>query len=246
MAVFFSGLGRMSYRAEWLAAVLACGPDALLSHHAAAALWDLRPIPQGKIDVTAPVKRTHKGVRCHVARTMPDGTIIDGAPVTSLERTYLDYAEQATERQLIAALEAGQRQNVLDLRKLRRCMDASPGRQGLKPLAAAIAQLTDHPQWTQSELENEFLHLLRAHHLPEPRLNVLVLGELVDCAWPEQKVIVELDGYAFHSARRTFEADRKRDIKLQKAGWSVLRFTHRRVRSEPATVIADVRHMLAR
>jgi very-short-patch-repair endonuclease len=243
--VFFVGQGPLTHRSSFMAAVLACGPEAVISHHAAAALHDLRPLPQGAIDVTAPNSHRRTGVRCHVSSVPPTHrTRIDRIPVTSLERTYLDYAEQSTPRQLTAALEAGDRRNILDLRTLRSVIDSSNGRRGTKPLRAAIAALTDDPAWTQSPLEDRFLELIRRTDLPPPRANVLIEGHLVDFAWPEHRLIVELDGFAFHTGHEAFEDDRKRDTELQKKGWRVLRITYRRLHGDPAGVIADVRHML--
>lgn len=243
--VFFVGQGPLTFRSRFMAAVLACGRAAVLSHHAAAFLWDLRPLPQGAIDVTAPNGHRRTGIRCHVSSVpAPHRTRIDRIPVTSLERTYLDYAEQATSRQLKAALEAGDRRNLLDLRTLQSVIDNSNGRRGTKPLRSAIAALTDDPAWTQSPLEDLFLELIRRSDLPPPRANVLVEGALVDFVWPEQKVIVEIDGFGFHTTHEAFENDRRRDTELQKRGWRVLRITYRRLHEEPDAVIADVRHML--
>lgn len=248
--VYAVGHRRLTIKGQFMAAVLACGrtEPVVLSHHAAAALWDLRPNPQGRIDVTAPGKHTHRGVRCHISRRLPDGdrTIIDGIPVTGLERTALDYAEQATPRQLRLALEAAQRRGILHHRKLTELLDRSPGRRGVKPLRAAIAELSDEPLWTQSELEDRFLELIRGARLPVPRTNIVVEGFLVDCAWPEQRLVAELDGYAYHRSRDAFEGDRRRDVALQKAGWPVIRITYRRLHDEPTAVIDDVRAMLAR
>ncbi|HEY2319071.1 MAG TPA: DUF559 domain-containing protein [Solirubrobacteraceae bacterium] len=243
--VFAVGHRVLTYRGRWMAAVLACGPEAVISHHAAAALHDLRPLPQGAIDVTAPTHRRHEGIRTHISRIARDGrTEIDHIPVTSLERTYLDYAEQATPRQLSAALEAAERRDLLDLRRLRLVIDHSPGRRGLKPLGAALAQLTGDPAWTQSALEEQFLELIRHSEIPLPRANVLVHGVLVDFVWPQQKVIVEIDGFAFHATREAFENDRRRDAELQKRGWRVLRITYRRLHEEPGAVLADLGEML--
>jgi very-short-patch-repair endonuclease len=243
--VYAVGHRRLSYRGRWMAAVLACGPEALLSHHAAAALWDLRPIPQGQTDVTAPVRRTHDGVRCHVSSVpAQDRTTIDGIAVTGLERTYLDYAERATPRQLTEALEAGQRRNIFDFRKLQSLIDRSPGRKALKRLKTAIAQLTDNPEWTQSKLERDFRHLIRTAPLPKPSMNVVVEGEPVDCAWNDQKLVLELDGYGYHNTKRSFEDDRRRDAKLQLRGWRVIRVTYDRLQADGPQVVADVRRML--
>lgn len=244
--VFAVGHAQVSIKGQWMAAVLACGPDAVLSHAAAAALRDLRRIPQGQIDITAPGPRKHEGIRCHVSRSLPapDRTVIDGIPVTGLARTYLDYAEQATPRQLREALEAGQRQNVLDGGALHELIARSRGRRGIKPLTAALAELADVPPWLQSKLERDFRELLLSAGIPSPQFNVYVEGELVDCVWRDRRVVAELDGYDFHRDREQFEDDRRRDVKLQKAGWNVLRFTYRRVDTDPAGVLADVHHML--
>jgi very-short-patch-repair endonuclease len=244
--VFAVGHRVLTYRGRWMAAVLACGSEAVLSHHAAAALHQLRPRPQGAVDVTAPTIRSHPDIRAHVSAVPPEQrTRIDRIPATSLERTLLDYAEQATPRQLAAALEAAERRNLLDLRKLHRVIADSFGRRGLRPLRAALAEFDGDPAWTQSELEEAFLELLRATELPCPRTNVIIEGELVDCAWPEHRLIVEIDSYTYHRTRRSFEADRERDAKLQRRGWRVLRITDRRLHADPAGVIADIRAMLA-
>lgn len=236
---------QLTFRGLCMAAALACGPDAVLSHHAAAALHDLRPVPQAAIDVSVPGKRRHKGIRCHVSPVPADQrATVDRIPVTSLERTFLDYAEQATPRQLRNALAEAERRTILDLRAVRLVIDHNRGRRGLKPLTRAMAELTDDPQWTQSPLEELFLELIRASGLPLPRANVLIHGELVDFAWPQHQVIVEVDGFAFHSGHEAFENDRRRDTKLQKLGWRVLRVTDRRLRADPAGVIADVRAIL--
>jgi very-short-patch-repair endonuclease len=244
--VFAVGHRVLTYRGRWMAAVLACGPEAVISHHAAAALHDLRPLPQGAIDVTAPTHRRHEGIRTHISRVARDErTEIDRIPVTSLERTLLDYAEQATPRQLQKALDEAERRTILDLRKLQRSVDRGVGRKGLKLLTAAIANLTDHPAWTQSPAEDLFLDLIRAADLPLPRANVLIHTHLVDFAWPDQKVIVEIDSFRFHSTREAFEDDRERDVDLQKLGWRVLRITDRRLHEDPAGVIRDVKEMLS-
>lgn len=244
--VFAVGHPRITLKGHYMAAVLAGGPEAVLSHHAAAALWDLRPSPQSRIDITTPGKRDHKGIRCHIS-PLPARyrTTIDAIPVTTLYRTYIDYAESANERQIRAALEEGQRRGILDFRRLHQAIDDHPGRRGLKPLRASMQDLADDPPWLASDLEREFAELLRASGLPAPSHNVIVEGELVDCAWPAQRVIVELDGYGFHRGRHAFEADRRRDIKLQAAGWRVIRITYRRIRDDGPAVMEEIRRLLA-
>ncbi|MGA2009749.1 MAG: DUF559 domain-containing protein [Solirubrobacteraceae bacterium] len=242
--VYAVGHTRLTTRGRWMAAVLACGPEAVLSHHAAAALWDLRPGPQVHVDVSAPVRRTHRGVRCHVAAVpASDRTEIDGIPVTTLERTLLDYAEVSRERHLHAALESAERRELLDGRRLHALMQRSAGRRGIKPLRAALAA-NERPLWTQSELERRFIELIRAAGLPEPETNVLIEGFLVDCVWRAEKLVVELDSWTYHRTRRSFESDRRRDAALQGSRFRILRITDERIRDESGAVVADVRHLL--
>ena len=119
-AVYAVGHTRLTAKGRWMAAVLACGRGAVLSHGDAAALHDLRQVGSGAVDVTSPGKHELKGVRCHEAgRLHPDDcTVVDAIPVTDLARTYLDIAELLTHARLIDALEAGQRQNKLDVAAL--------------------------------------------------------------------------------------------------------------------------------
>jgi very-short-patch-repair endonuclease len=170
--------------------------------------------------------------------------VIDGIPVTSLERTLLDYAEISLPRQLTAALEAAQRKEILDARKLNELMAHSPGRHGIKPLKEAIAQLDDEVPWTQSRGERRLLEIVRAAGLPPPRCNALVEGERVDAVWERERVIVEVDGYGYHRGRRQFGVDRRRDRKLQLAGYQVFRYTYDDLDHHARTVAAEIREAL--
>jgi very-short-patch-repair endonuclease len=244
--VYAVGYRRLSPRGWWLAAVLACGPDAVLSHRAAIALWDLRPRVPGPVDVTVGrTRHSRQGIRVHSVRTLDEADIAtrDGIPVTSLHRTLLDYAEVARTQQLRLALEEAERRALLDGRALHALMARSPGRRGHRPLRAALSEISD-PPWTQSELERRLLALIRGCGIPEPHCNVVVAGHLVDFHWPAQRLVVEVDGYAFHRSRTAFERDRERDAALQLAGLRVLRVTHRRV-SQPQPLIAQLRALLA-
>jgi very-short-patch-repair endonuclease len=162
--------------------------------------------------------------------------------VTSLPRTLIDYAEVARPQQLRLAIEAAERQALLDARALEELIARSPGRRGCKPLRGALSQFPG-TTWTQSELERRFLATIRDASLPEPHVNVLVAGHLVDFHWPRHRLVVEVDGYEFHRSRRAFESDRERDAALQLAGLRVLRVTHRRV-SQPRPLIDQLRALL--
>ncbi len=229
-----------------MAAVLACGRGAVLSHRDAAALHDLRQIGSGAIDVTSPGKHELKGVRCHEARTLhrDDRRVIDAIPVTSLARTYLDLAEILSRARVVAALEAGQRQNKLDVGALHAVIARNPGRHGIERLTAAITELGDEPPLLQSPAEQAFRELIRNHDLPQPQFNVYVEGELVDAVWPEHRLVVEVDGFGFHRTKRSFAADRRRDRKLVRAGWRVIRFTGDDVTDRPDEVAAELSELL--
>jgi len=248
--VYAVGHPRLTRHGRWMAAVLACGPGAALSHRTALALWDLRPIPSGPVDVIVPAKgrRSRPGVRIHCARALDprDVTTRQGIPVTTVARTLLDYADAGRPQALRLAFEAAERRDALDGRVLDVLLARSPGRRGPGLIREILAEMTDEPPWTQSEFENRFLALVRHAGLPAPQTNVLLHGELVDVYWPEARLVVELDGYEFHRPRARFEDDRRRDAKLTLADIAVVRLTKRRLRREPARVIGEVSAMIAR
>jgi predicted transcriptional regulator of viral defense system len=248
--VYAVGHKRLTTRGRWMAAVLAGGPEAVLSHRAAIALWDLRPVPSGPIDVTVPGRKRHgqNGVRIHnVRRLHPDDrTTLDGIPVTTVHRALLDYAEVAQFQQLRHAIDAAERRELLDGRELERLYARSKGRRGLKPLKEAVAELRGPAPWTQSELERRFLAMIRQAGLPEPQTNKFVEGFLVDLWWPEARLVVEIDGYSFHKDRRKFASDRLQDTKLQLANCMSIRVTQDRMQNEPRALLDDVIRGLAR
>jgi very-short-patch-repair endonuclease len=231
-----------------MAAVLACGPGALLSHRQALSLWDLLAIPSGAIDVTVPGRtgsKGPKGIRIHRSRQLTDGdrTQIDNIPVTSLAWTVVDYAATVHPQRLRSVLDQIERRELpIELDEL---VDRLPNRKGTKAVRAALAEMRGPAPWTQSELEDRFLALIRESGLPEPETNVLVEGVLVDALWRDERLIVEVDGYEFHKGRDRFEGDRRRDAKLQVAGYRVLRVTQQRLDRDAGAVVADIRALLS-
>lgn len=226
-----------------MAAVLACGPDAVLSHRAAAALWDLRAPPAGKFDVTAPGKHSHGGIRCHttsVPLAPQDRTRIDGIPVTSISRTLLDLAAALTHQRLRLTVEAAQRRRVLNVSAIEELLTRCSGHRGTGKLRAVLAELGDEAPWTQSQTERRMFELIREAGLPEPQANVIVEGVLADLYWPQFRLVVELDSYGYHGSKRSFEDDRRRDVKLTVAGIATARFTRDRVFKEPWVVIREL------
>jgi very-short-patch-repair endonuclease len=230
-----------------MAAVLACGEEALLSNRDGAALWGLLPIVGTRVEVTVAGKlRARKGIVLHQVRALhpADRATREGIPVTSLARTLLDIAETEPERTFRQAWDQAERLRRLDLRAVAETCRRSPGRHGLKPLGALVADHTRYTPETKRELEALFFEFCREQHLPLPACNAMVEGFEVDALWPAQRLIVELDSWEFHGNRKAFERDRERDAVLQAAGYRVIRITWRRLVEEPAAVAALLRTML--
>jgi hypothetical protein len=240
--VYAVGHRRVTASGRWMAAVLAYGPGALLSHRSAAALWELMPSARSLIDVTVErQRRAVSGVAVHRTRRLraSDRARQDGIPVTSVMRTLADLADVARPDQLRRAVEEAEARGLFDLRAL----PDLRGRPGRGRLQRLVADYTVPPP-TRSELERRFLGLCREAGLPPPGVNVLVAGILVDAVWEAHRLVVELDGHTYHRTRAAFEEDRRRDTALQVAGYRVVRVTQRRLTEAPGAVLAAVRLLL--
>jgi Transcriptional regulator, AbiEi antitoxin/Protein of unknown function (DUF559) len=246
--VYAVGHPRLTLHGRWMAAVLACGPEALLSHHQAAALYDLRRAPWSPIHVTAPRLRKHAGVECHVASGMRGRprVIVDGIPVTSVERVFLDMATMLGPQPLRSLLEAAQRKGSFEYDRVLYAIERSNGHRGIGALRAALALLGDSAPATRSRLEILFLELVRAAGLPEPSVNVIAVGDVVDFRWPQFNLVVEVDSWEYHRLRRPFEEDKRRGNRMQLAHVIVLRYTDEQLVNEPERVIAELRAAMAR
>ena len=229
-------------RGHWLAAVLACGPQAVLSHRSAAALWGIRDVAQERFDVTLPTSGHHRpGITLHrAALAETDRTTHDHIPTTSLPRTLLDLASLTPLDTVVRALEEAERRRLIDTRPIHELLTRANGHPGGGALQRALSVYEPQATRTKSDLERRFLTLITQAGLPMPTLNTLVEGYEVDALWPEQKLIVELDGFATHRTRAAFERDRKRDAALLAAGHRTLRVTARRLDVEPAAIVAQV------
>ncbi len=221
-----------------MAAVLACGEIAVLSHRSAAALWRIRRAWLGppEVTVTDGRSRGRPGLRVYRTRRLDprETRRREGVPVTSPARTLLDLAGVLPERDLARAVEEAQVLKLATPRELAHV--TGRGRPGSAALRAVL-NLQHEPSLTRSEAELAFLELVRSAGLPDPETNVNVLGHEVDFLWREQKLIVEVDGFAYHSSRQAFERDRRRDARLQAAGFRVIRFTYLQIVRDPAAVI---------
>jgi very-short-patch-repair endonuclease len=241
-------VGHVALRVEGhrLAAVLACGPDAVLSHRTAAAHWGLLHTDQTRIDVTAPRGRHGApGIRLHRSRSLDaqDTTSHEGIPITTIARTLLDLAATARPSELERALAQAERLQLYDHRAIEDVIARSNGHRGTQVLAQAT---THEPRWTRNEWEAAFLQLLRNAAMPEPLVNDTFHAPdhghcEPDYHWPTHRVIVETDGWETHGTRAAFRSDRAKDAALTVSGYRVLRFTKD---VEPELVVRRLRALL--
>jgi very-short-patch-repair endonuclease len=242
--VYTIGHRLLSQDGRWMAAVLACGPNAVLSHRAAAALWGMRAGVWVEVTV-ADGRRARGGIQVHRAVLPPDErTTHRGIPTTTVPRTLLDLSAVVGKRHLRSALREAEHLRLTDPLSLHDLSARYPRRPGLRAIRALLAEASIGARIIRSELEERFQEFLIRAGLPLPQTNAVVEGYEVDCVWPEQRLIVELDGHASHSPAHAFELDRARDRRLEAAGWRVIRITWRQLEQEPELVEADLRRLL--
>jgi len=215
-------VGHAAPRAEarWLAAVLACGEGALLSHRSAASLWRIRMGEGPRPDVLLHSSRSHRrrGITVHRAEIVAaDRDRHMGIPVTSPARTLVDLAHVLDERDLTRALREAQFLRRFDLKATLRALERRPS----APLRRLLADLSA----TESHIEDELLRICDRFGLPRPLIQQRVAGRRVDFLWPREKLVVEMDGWQAHGTRKAFIADRRATNALQLAGYTALRFT---------------------
>lgn len=216
----------LSFHGRWMAAVLACGEGAVLSHGSAAALWKLLKPLNGPIDVSVPTTaglKSRRGIhihRCQALAGTPLTTYRDRIPVTTVARTIEDL-----------------RRASLPPRLLRRAIRQAE--------LAGLRLDGIESDRTRSDLETLFLDLCRRYGLPRPEVNVKLGSWEVDFLWRVQRVVVETDSFAYHHGSVSFQEDHARDLDLRAAGFTVLRFSERQLEEEPGRVVADVARALA-
>ncbi len=234
-------VGPLDRRGYWMAAVLACGEGALLSHRDGAMLWNLRPANRMAIDVTTPGARGRRRSRITVHGTVrlhpDDRAEVEGIPVTSVPRTLLDLAEVVPLEHVRRAYEAAERHELLDMQAMNELVSRSNGRRGLAALLALLDYDPSPGVRSKSDLESRFLDLVREAGLPLPQLNVSVEGFMVDAYWPPGRLVVELQSWEHHAHRQAFERDNERFARLQVAGYTVLPLTYRQLRDQSDWVI---------
>jgi very-short-patch-repair endonuclease len=243
---------RLIPKEGWLmAAVLASGPDAVLSHRSAAALWGLRGYTEGAVHVTVPHKSTStRQIRRHLSRVPTDErTMKEGIPVTSVPRTTFDLAATASLDEVISMIREAEYLNFYDRLSLWDLLGRYQGRRGSRKVLSALKRITEEPSGRKrSKLEERFAPFMRRYRLPLPQFNDWIplgpKGYRVDCHWPGTGQIVELDGWEGHKSKSAFREDRARDRALHVAGYSVTHLTWNQLDDEPGAIAADLRVLL--
>jgi hypothetical protein len=244
--VYAVGHTDLSLHGQCLAAVLACGPGALLSHYSAAWLWGLVPTSPVPVHVTGPSPR-HRRLPIHIHRsstfTDADRGMQEGVPVTSVARTLLDQAARVPPPKLRQMLKRAEQRKRFDLAAAHDVLDRNSAHRGRKRLMRAIADY-EPPPFTRSEFERRFYEAALAAGLPRPRVNFAVAGMEIDLYWPEHAFAVELDVFETHGTRESFEEDRLRQEELLLAGIETTRVTGPRFDREPDAVLARLARLL--
>lgn len=246
--VYAVGHRRLTPHAHALAAVLAVGNGAVLSHRDAAWLHGLRPSTRRTIDVTTPRRgAVAAGIAVHTTDVLTDEdvTVVDGIPATSVARTLVDLAYVVPRDHLAKALREAEVREVADLPSIEAAMRRVCRRRG-GGHARLRSVLAEHRERgiaiTRSDLEQRFLAIVDDAGFPRPRTNTYVLGCEVDAVWAQERVAVELDSWRYHRDRHTFQRDREKGNALVAAGWRLLRFTYHDLTRHPertATILTS-------
>jgi hypothetical protein len=234
---------------DWMAAVLAAGPGALLSHRSAGQLWGI--VGGRRRPIAVLVARTSAGKRegltVHRTRSLhtEDRAVRDRIPVTSVARTLLELGCELDRVEHARVWEEATRLGLLDAHAVARVLERAPGRRPTGQLQALLDEDLWVPDDARAGLEVRFAAFCRSRHLPLPVFNSLVGGYLVDALWAERKLIAELDSRTHHGTWQARERDSERDIRLQETGYRVIRVTWRRLHRDPDTLEASIRRLLA-
>jgi hypothetical protein len=249
--VYAVGHAQLRIEGKWLAAVHAGGPRAALSHGDAAALWELAPVRGSRIDVATPARSGRvpdRPVRLHRVGTLRDDevTVHRAIPVTTVARTLLDLAATTRSRTIEDLIAQSDRLGLFDLREVRRVIAAHPRQPGRRALTDVLDRLEGTGAADlRSRTEIAMLQLCDDHGLPSPAANVRIGEFLVDFHWPGTDLVVETDGFSYHSMPTVFESDRDRDQVLMLAGYRVVRFTYNQLTRGRRRSARRLRELLA-
>jgi very-short-patch-repair endonuclease len=242
--VYAVGHRALTPRSRLIAAVYACGPNALASHRAAGSLHGL--VSAGRIEVTTSRGcRPRPGIEVHTSRVVHDDDRheLDAIPVTGLARTLVDLADVLTEERLAKAVHRAEVLRVFDLKGLERAQARAGGRPGRHRLNRVLAAYQPEPHLLRSKAERRLKALCRRAGLPMPLFNAVVAGHEVDAYWPEANFVLEVDGAETHDTTYAFHSDRRRDRALAAEGIQVVRVTWPDL---DAGLVRQVKEILAR
>lgn len=246
--VYAVGRPNLTREGEWMAAVLSCGPPAVLSHESAAALWGIRRERTRAIHVTTPRTARHrgKGIVAHRRKMLgsKDVTECDGIPVTTPILTLIDLATCIPPGALEATINEADKLDRVDPDVLRRALNERKGQRGVGALRAILNRSTF--VLTESELERRLVPIAARAGLPPPRTQHWVNGFRVDFFWPDLGLVVETDGLRYHRTPEQQARDRLRDQRHLAAGLTPLRFTHWQVRYDSRDVERTLRAVACR
>ncbi len=248
--VFAYGHRSVTVEARWMAAVLAYGPDAVLSHRSAGQLWGLVPRSRIRPEVTRPGRAGERPYLVAHRGSLPGDEVgrVRGIPVTSVPRTMFDLAGKLKEREVERAWNEMEVREPTDRLSVPHLLERYPGRKGSRVLLRLANRKTLPVGITRNDFEEAFLALVDQHGLPRPRLNahVPLRGRFyeVDCFWEEQRVAIELDGGGAHKTTKAFEDDRERDRILTAERYTTSRITWHQLHETPTEVASDLRQIL--
>ncbi len=252
--VYAVGRPHLTQRGHWMAAVLACGPKAVLSHRSAAALHGIRQDNRAKIDVCvpSPSARSRPTIDVHTSLTLEaaDITVVDSIPCTTVARTLVDLGDVVSPRAVEQAVDQAEVLRVFDGKAVDEALAHAGPRRGVGILRGVLAGYKQ-PTLTRRQLEERFLAICRNASVPSPAVNAWItladgVAYQADFLWRAERFIAETDGRDVHTTRKAFEHDRLRDQRLTLAGYTVVRFTWRQVVDQPGSVAEALRTLLAR
>jgi very-short-patch-repair endonuclease len=250
LGVYIYGARRITRKGRWMAAVLAAGERAVLSHRSASRLWRLLPPAAERIDVICPPGRVvrRNGIVSRQAALQDDEWLVhDAIPVTSPFRAIFDLAAVAEMRELERAFHEAEAREVTDRVSLPMLLERYPGRRGSKKLLALL-EAGQPVGITRNDFEEAFVALVDDYGLRRPRMNadLALRGRFfeIDALWERERVAVELDSRSIHGTRKKFESDRQRGRILVAEGWRTIHVTWRQLQEEPAAIAEDLKKAL--
>jgi very-short-patch-repair endonuclease len=249
VGVYAVGRPDLTQEGRWMAAVLACGPEAWLSHESAAAHFGIARRHAGAIHVSVPYSRRprHPGIKVHRRRslTTSDTGIHQGIPVTSIVCTLVDIAAKHGQDYIEGAVNEADKLDLIDPEALRAALDEIDWH---RPGVAKLRETLDIRTFTMSdsELERRFKPIARRAGLGLPKMGRRVNGFKVDFFWPDLGLVIETDGLRYHRTPAQQTRDRIRDQTHTAAGLTPLRFTRAQVRYEPDRVLHVLRAVVRR